>query len=94
MTNTDIEDAKVRFSSAVLGYRVYQSSRMNSVPSGAIHVAYRIIKEDATYDICEMIKSQFMVNMERIKKDKKQSFKYGSLLVCIFFYVQNFFPEG
>lgn len=34
-----------------------------------------------------------MVNMERIKKDKKQSFKYGSLLVCIFFYVQKFFLD-
>lgn len=31
------------------------------------------------------------MNMERIKKDKKKYFKYGSLLVCIFFYLQNFF---
>lgn len=90
MIITHIEDAKVRFAFVVLGYMVYQSSRMNSVSSCAIHARYRIIKEDETYDICEMIQSQFMVNMEIIKKDKKQSFKYGSLLVCIFFYVQNF----
>lgn len=57
MTIAHIEDAEVRFASTVLGYRVYQSSHMNSVPSSAMHVAYRIIKEDATYDICEMIRS-------------------------------------
>lgn len=92
MTIAHIEDTEVRFASAVLGYRVYQSSRMNSVLSSAIHVAYQIIKEDTTCDVCEMIISQFLVNMERIKKDKKKSFKYGSLLVYIFFYVQIFFP--
>lgn len=87
MTITPIEDMEGRFASVVLGCRVYQSSCMNIVSSGTIHASYQIIKEDATYDICEMIKSQFMVNMELIKKVKKQSFKYGSLLVCIFFYV-------
>lgn len=92
MAITHIKDGEVIFASAVLGYRVYQSSQMNSVSRGVMHVGYQIIKEDATYDICEMIQSQFMVNIERIKKDKKQSFKYGSLMVCIFFYVQIFFP--
>ena len=30
--------------------------------------------------------------MERIQASKKNPCKFGSLLVCLFFYVQNYFP--
>lgn len=30
-----------------------------------------------------------MENLGKIKKDKKNSFKYGNLLLCLFFYFMN-----
>ncbi|XP_059067706.1 uncharacterized protein LOC131858474 [Cryptomeria japonica] len=54
---------------------------MNSVPSAAIHAAYWMIKENGDYDLCEAMQSQLMLNLESIKKDNNQKFKFGQILI-------------
>lgn len=51
------------------------------------------MKENANYDLCEAIQSQLMLSLESIKKDNSQKFKYGQLLIGLFFYFQNFIPR-
>lgn len=37
----------------VIGYKIYYSSRENSVSKTNIYVAYEMIWEDKKYDLCE-----------------------------------------
>lgn len=64
----NIRDPTVKLASMVIGYRVFYSSRLNSVPSVAVHTAYKMITENANYDLCEAIRSQLMLNLQSIKK--------------------------
>lgn len=88
-----INDPTLKYASMVIGYWIYYSSRMNNVPTTAIHTAYRMIKEDVDYDLSKDLRSQLMLNSEAIKKDKRLRFKFGQLILGLFFYYQNLFLD-
>lgn len=92
MTVNNISDPTVKYASMVIGYRIYYSSKMNNVLVAAIHTAYQMIIEDVDYDLSEALRSQLMLNLEAIKKDKRLRFKFGQLILGLFFYFQNSFP--
>ena len=56
-------------------------------------VGYKIVKRDHTYDLAELQRQQIMENLGAIRRTKGAQCKFGSILVCIFFYVQNEFPS-
>ncbi|XP_059076453.1 pollen-specific leucine-rich repeat extensin-like protein 1 [Cryptomeria japonica] len=64
----------------VIGYWVFYSRRINSVPSTTIHTAYKMIVENADYDLCEASRRQLFLNLQSIKKDSSLKFKYGQQL--------------
>lgn len=72
-----------------MGYKVYQSSRDNTVSSTTIYVAYKVIKEDELYDLCEVLQSELLNNLKKVKHDKKYVFKFGTLIICLYFYFMN-----
>lgn len=88
----NIRDPVVKLAAMVIGYQVFYSSRLNSVPSVAIHTTHRMIIDNADYDLCQAIRVQLFQNLQSIKKDNTQKFKYGQLLARLFFYLQNFLP--
>lgn len=61
MKISTIKEDDVKFSPMVIGYKVYQSNRLNSVPRTAIHVAYQMVKEDAHYDLCSVLLEELMI---------------------------------
>lgn len=85
MTINDILEHDVRFSSMMTRYKIYSSSRENSVSSTAIYATYEMVKEKKKYDLCELLQSEPMKNLSKIKKDKKNTFEYGTLILCLFF---------
>jgi len=89
MTINEIIDPDVRFASMVNGYKIYHPSRENSVSGMTIYVAYQMLKENVDYDLCELLQNQLIKNLNKLKKDKKNTFKYGTLVVCLFFYFMN-----
>lgn len=89
MTINDIIETDVKFSSMVVKYKVYHSNQENSVFNIAIYVAYQMVKENKDHDMCEVLWSHLMENITSIKKDKKNTFKYGTLILCLFFYFIN-----
>lgn len=93
MSVNNINDPVVKYASMVIGYRIYYSSRLNSIATASIHIAYQMVKENVDYDLAEALRSQLMVNLEAIKKDKKLRFKFGQLILSLFFYCQNYFPS-
>lgn len=57
-----------------------------------VDLGYKIVKRDHNYDIAELQLQELSKNMEAIRKEKSASFKFGSLIICIFFNVKNTFP--
>lgn len=52
MTVNTIIDDLVKYACMVIRYRVFYASIMNFVPTAVVHAAYRMIKENAEYDLC------------------------------------------
>lgn len=59
----NIKDPMVKLATMAIGYRIFYSSRMNSVPSVAVHTTYKMIDQNIDYDLCEAISSQLMLNL-------------------------------
>jgi hypothetical protein len=58
-----------------------------------VDVHYKIVEKEHTYDLAELQLQQLMENLGAIRKTKSAQCKFCSILVCIFFYVQNTFPS-
>lgn len=92
MIINEIIEYAIRFVSLVTGYKVYQSSRDNTVFGTTIYATYQIIKEDKLYDLCGVLQSELLNNLKKIKQDKKNVFKFGNLIIFLYFYSMNEVP--
>lgn len=92
-TMDTIQDPLVEFVVRVIAHKFYQSSRLNNVPCIAVDVGYKLVKEDDTYDLAELQLQQINENLAAIRGKKGAQCKFGAILVCVFFYVQNEFPS-
>ena len=63
------------------------------MPCIVVYTAYKFVKKDHTYDLVELMLQQINKNMGAIRKSKGAQCKFGSSLVCIFFYVMKKFPS-
>ena len=54
---------------------------------------YKIVKKYHTYDLAKLQLQQLMENLGVIRKTNSAQCKFGSILVCIFSYVQNTFTS-
>ena len=88
-----IIDPLVNFVVRVISHNFYQSSKLNNVPCIFVDVGYKIVKRDHTYDLVELQLQQIMESLGAIRRTKGAQCKFGSILVCIFFYVQNEFSS-
>ena len=86
-------DPELRFGIYVIAYRIYSSSRLNSVACEAVDLAFKMVKKNLEFDLSDLLLVQLNKNMESIRTSKNNLCKFGSLLICIFFYVQKFFPS-
>ena len=92
MTIDTIIDPLIAFVMRVIAHKFYQSRRLKNVPYIAVYMGYKIVKKDHTYDLAELQLQQQIENLGAIWKTKSAQCKFGSILVCIFFYVRNTFP--
>lgn len=83
----DVKDINVRFISMILGYKATHANRLNSVSSLCIKSAYDMVTNNAKIDICEWLKDELIDNLGKIKKDKKGTFRFGNLLVCLMLHI-------
>lgn len=92
----NITDVELNFAIRVIGYYFFQSARENSVPCAAVDLAYKIVKKGMKVDLCEVLLKNLFENLNTIRKPKKKNLantlKFSSLLVCMFFYFEKFFP--
>ena len=76
----------MRVISKILGYKFNNSSSVNSILIGFIHIAY-VIVNDKEVNLCEIVCTQLLDNITVMKTTRRTIFKFGSLLMHIFFYV-------
>lgn len=81
MTINDIVKHNIRFASMVIGYKIYFS-----ISGSAIYIVYEMMKEINKYDLCELLRSELIKNIKKNKENKKNPFKFKTLLLCLFFY--------
>ena len=55
-------------------------------------MGYKIVMKDHTYDLVELQMQQLSKKMGAIRKTKSAQCKFGSILICILFYIHNTFP--
>ena len=93
MTISSVTDTKLKYGIHVIAHKIYSLSHLNSVTCEAVDLAYKVVKNNLSYDLADLLLKQFNKNMESIWTSKNRPYKFGSLLTCLFFYVQNFFPS-
>lgn len=59
--------------------------------AAVVNGAYRMIKEDALFDLYTCMQRQLMLNLKSIK-DNALKIKFRQLLIGLFFYFQGYFP--
>ena len=52
-----------------------------------------MVKCDHTYDLAELQLQQITENLRAIRRTKGAQCKFGAILVCIIFFIQNEFPS-
>ena len=87
MTIDTITNPLINFVVRVISHKFYQSSRLNSVPYIVVDVGYKIVKKDHTYDLAELQLQQLMENLGAIRKIKSAQCKFGSILICILYFM-------
>ena len=86
-------DVELRFGIDIIAHKIYSLSWLNSVPCEAVDLAYKVVKKNMDYDLLDVLLKQLNKDIDSVKTSKNNSFKFGSLLICLFFYVQKFFPS-
>lgn len=83
LTINPIRSSIVRYATMLIGYKIYYTNRDNLVIATVIHVAQDMVEKNFDYDLCELLQQQLM---EKLEIKKKYVFKYGILVMCLFFY--------
>ena len=85
-----IQEEGVRVISKILGYKFNSSSRVDSIPTGFIHKAYVVVNSEEV-NLCEIVCTQLLDNIRKMKTTRRTIFGFGSLLMHIFFYAARKF---
>lgn len=89
MTTYTIKDPLIDFVVRVISHKFYQSCRLNSVPCILVDVGYKLVEKDHTYDLVELQLKKINENLGAIRRTKGAQYKFGAILICIFFYLLN-----
>lgn len=88
-----VTDLELKYAIHAIALKMYSSSRPNSAPCEVVDLAYKTMKKDLEFDLVELQLVQFNKNLESIRAAKPNPCNFGSLLVCLLFYVLKFFPS-
>lgn len=89
----DVKEINVRFVSMILGYKATHANRLNSISSLCIKSAYDMVNNNARIDVCEWLKDELIDNLKKIKGDKKGTFRFGNLILCLMLYITKHVPD-
>ena len=76
---------ELKFGIHIIVHKIYSSSRLNNVSCEAVDLAYKVVKNNMSFNLAELMLNQFNKNMESIRTSKNNPCKFDSLLFCLFF---------
>ena len=82
-----VTNLELKFGIHIIVHKIYSSSYPNSVSCEAVDLAYKVVKNNLSFDLIELLLNHLNKNMERIWSYKNNLCKFGFLLTCLFFYV-------
>ena len=88
-----VTDMDLKFGVHVIAQKIYSSSHLKNMSCEAIDLSLKVVKNNMSFDLAELMLNQFNKNMESIRTSNNNLCKFGSLLTFLFFFVQNFFPS-
>ena len=83
----NVTNIELRFGIHIIAHKIYNLSQLNSVPCEVVDLAYKVVKKNLEYDLSDVLLKQLNKNIDSVKTSKKNPFKFGSLITCLFFYV-------
>ena len=86
-----IQDEEVNVISKILGYKFNSSSRVDIVLARFIHTTY-VAVNGKEVNLCKIVHTQLLENIMKMKTTRRTIFRFGSLLMHIFFYAVRKFP--
>lgn len=89
MNLNGVTDMGIKFRIHVTAFKIYSSIRLNNILCEAMDLAYKVVKNIFSFDLVKLQLNQLSKNMESIQVSKINPCKFGSLLTCLFFYVQK-----
>lgn len=93
MQISSVSDMELMFKIYIIVHNIYNSNRLNSVSCEAMELAYKVVKNNLSVDLVQLLLNQFNKNMEIIRTSKKNPCNFVSLLTCLFFNVLKLFPS-
>ena len=51
----NISDMELKFGICVIAYKLYSSSRLNSVPCEAVDLAFKVVMKNLEYDLADLL---------------------------------------
>ena len=91
MKISSVTNMELKFDIHIIAHKIYSLSRLNNVSCEVVYLAYKVVKNNLSLDLAKLLLNQLNKNMESIRASKNNPCKFGSLLTCLFFYVQKFF---
>ena len=63
----NVTDLELRFGIYIIAYKIYSSSRLNSVSCEAVDLAYKVVKKNLDYDLSDVRLKQLNKNVDSVK---------------------------
>ena len=64
-------DLELKFGIHIIAHKIYSTSKENSVSCEAVDLAYKVVKNNLSLDLVNLMLNQFNKNMEIIRTSKK-----------------------
>ena len=93
MKISSVIDVELKFGIHLIAHKIYSSSHLNSVSCETIDLALKVVKNITAFNLVELLLNHFNKNMESIRGSKNHPCNFFSLVTCLFFFVQKFFPS-
>lgn len=75
MKISSIIDEKLKFGIHVIAHKIYSSSCLKSVSREAVDLAFKVVKNNLSFDLANFLSKEFNKNMESIRTSKNNPCK-------------------
>lgn len=92
LATNPITNPAMKYVAIMIGHKIYFTNREKNLSATTINIGYDMVANGPNYDLCEILQKQLFENL-KMTREKKYTFKFGSLIVCLLFYFLTRLPR-